>query len=218
MMGTASGLGTHDAVGSRLRGMGADPFPWARSTWRQAFSDTNDAARTVQFWMAEAIMVAIGAVVAVAFYPDRASAFTQAGISSAGVVAATLVLIVGTFLANWVAFSARNQRDKASEEVERLRERQDWRALLNNITNFITEGNRAMEAYGRPGLLDSSKGLDFSNDWILRINRSLPDEYRPDFASQGRDIFKGDSVWAELLDVQLQRLREIASDIRNRHL
>ena len=198
--------------------MGAGPFPWERPTWRQALSDTIGAAHTVQFWMAEAILVAIGAVVAVALYPSGASAIEQAGISSSAIIAVTLLLIAGTFLGNWVAFSARNQRDDASKEVERLRERQDWRALLNNITRFITEGNQAMEAHGRPGYLDSIKGLEFSRDWILRIHESLPDEYRPDFASQGRDIFKGDSVWAEQLDVQLQRLREIASDIRNRHL
>ena len=163
-------------------------------------------------------MVAIGAVIAVAFYPDGATAFEQAGISSGAIIAATLVLIVGTFLGNWVAFSARNQRDDASKEVERLRERQDWRALLNNITSFITEGNQTMEAFGRPAHLDSMKGLDFMNDWILRVHRSLPDEYRPDFESRGRDIFRGDAVWAEQLDVQMKRLREIASDIRSRHL
>ena len=64
-------------------------------------------------------MVAIGAVIAVPFYPDGASAFEQAGISSAAVIAATFGLIVVIFLANWVALSARNQRDDASEEVLR---------------------------------------------------------------------------------------------------
>jgi len=198
--------------------MGIDPFPWARPTWRQALSDTIDAAHTVRFWMVEAIMIAIGAVIAVAFYPDGASAFEQAGISSTAVIAATVVLIVGTFLGNWVAFSARNQRDDASKEVERLRECQDWRALLNNITSFITEGNRAMEKCGRPEYLDSMEGLRFMNDWTLRVHKSLPNEYGPDFESLGRDIFRGDAVWAEQLDVQMKRLREIASDIRNRHL
>ena len=198
--------------------MGADTYPWARPTWRQALSDTNAAAHTVQFWIAEAILVAIGAVVAVALYPNGASAIEQAGISSSAIIAVTLLLIVGTFLGNWVAFSARNQRDDASKEVERLRERQEWRALLNNITSFITDGNQAMEAYGRPAYVDSSKGLAFMSDWTSRVHKSLPDEYGPDFESQGRDIFRRDAVWAEQLDVRMKRLREIASDIRNRHL
>ena len=191
---------------------------WEQPTWRAALSDTNRAAHTVRFWMAEVVMVAVGAVLAVPLYPDGASAFEQAGISSAAVVVLTLGLIAMVFLGNWVAFSARNQRDDAGKEVERLRERRDWRALLNNITDFIDEGNRTMEACGRPDHLDTRRGLAFLNEWLPRVIHILPDEYGPDFESQGRGIYKGDAVWAEQLDVRMERLREIAADIRNRHL
>lgn len=106
------------------------------------------------------------------------------------------------------------------EEVEKARADQvkEWRSLINDITEFVYEGNRAMEAYGRPQHLDSTRGLDFMNGWIPRVGNRLPDEYRVDFDSAGRDIFKGDAVWAEQLDIRLTRLREIVADIRNRHL
>ena len=95
---------------------------------------------------------------------------------------------------------------------------EEWRSLINDITRFAYEGNRAMEAYGRPKYLDSTRGLQFMNEWIPRVGERLPDEYRVDFESEGRAIFGGDAVWAEQLDIRLTRLREIVADIRNRHL
>lgn len=168
--------------------------------------------------MAEAITVAIGAVVAVPFYPDQASALAQAGISSAAVVAATMGLLLIILLGNWVAFSARGQRDEAGKELERLQERANWRAVIEEIGGFIAEGNRAMEAYGRPLHLDTERGMKFMVDWMPRVTAHIPPEYAADLQSQGREIYQGDTVWAMLLDVRLKRLHEIAVDIRNHHL
>ena len=191
---------------------------WEQPTWRAALSDTNRAAHTVRVWMAEAVLVAIAAVVAVPFYPENATALEQAGISSIAVLSAVVGMVILISLANWVALSARNQRDDATHEIERTRERQDWRSLINDIAELIREGNGAMEAYGRPSLVDSRQGLAFMNSWLPRVNARLPEEYRPDFALDPRRIFEGDAVWVRQLDERQMRLLEIAREIRNRYL
>jgi hypothetical protein len=187
-------------------------------TWRRALRDTNRAIHTSQLWITEAMLVAIGAVLAVIFYPDNASAKQQAVISSSTIGTLMVALVILIFFANWVAFSARSQRDESYQQVDQLTDQQDWRALIREITDFIKEGNRAMEAYGRPSVGDSTRGLEFMNTWIPRVTQSLPDEYHADFESHGRKIFEGDVVWALQLDVRMERLREIVADIRNRHL
>lgn len=95
---------------------------------------------------------------------------------------------------------------------------QDWRTIINHITDLSREGNSAMEAYGRPGHVATESGLKFMNGWISRVREILPYEYYVDFESEGRTIYKGDEIWVEQLDIRLTRLREIAADIRNRHL
>ena len=75
-----------------------------------------------------------------------------------------------------------------------------------------------MEKYGRPGHVVTERGLEFINGWISRVREMLPYEYYVDFESEGRAIYKGDEIWVEQLDIRLTRLREIAADIRNRHL
>ena len=111
----------------------------------------------------------------------------------------------------------KHDRDWA-KAIERLQQHEDWLSLIKDITRFIYEGNQAMEVNGRPQHRNDSGGLDFMKEWLPRVTARLPYEYQPDFESQGRGVFGGDAVWALMLDVRMTRLREIAADIRIRHL
>lgn len=123
--------------------------------------------------------------------------------------------------------------------------RRDWLRLIRELNNLAAEGDGAMEAHGRPnadysvspGSLPSgieppritrvSDMLRFMNDWGPRVVEILQDypEYLSDFQSLGGSIYdardKNDEkipVSVAQLDVQLERLRGIISDIRARHV
>jgi len=98
----------------------------------------------------------------------------------------------------------------------------DWRAIIDQLTALVVEGNLVMEAYGRPDPYQpyqrSTLGLELMNMWTQKVQETLPTEYRVDFLSFGRAPYKSDIVWAEQLDIQLRRIREIVEEIRTTFL
>lgn len=153
----------------------ADAPSWQRATWRQALSDTNRFAHTVRFWMAEAVTVAVAAVVAVSFYPDQASALEQAGISSGAIVIAMIGLLLIILLANWVVFSARNQRDHAGiawvEERSKNQELRERALIREQLLKARTQLGNLMSDAGDLLITQYSNEpfLDTSSDFFGRV-------------------------------------------------
>jgi hypothetical protein len=190
-----------------------------QTTWYRARLDSADfILNTVRFWVLSLFWAFFLSVTAVTYYPQDSSQMTKAFVQAAFLLVGFLVLFLAILLFNVLFWAPRKQRDDAWRQIRRMTIARQWRALLDEITRWIEEGQAILAEYGRPSMLDSKEGLTATSSWIARVGSGLPSEYRADFVTDGRAVFQGDGVWVRQLDGRVIRLRGIAADIRKNYL
>lgn len=194
----------------------------------------------IRFWAAELLTVSAFSLWATAFYPDEASTTAQAGITAGFLISGAVLLVLVVFLANWVAWSPRHQRNDAWNQVDVLAERRQWKRIVDELARHVIQGNEAMESNGRikasyslskeqggPGKDNVQEMRKFMNQWISDVRGTLQlcPEYLVDFENDNREILiatekDGSKVPVAVaqLEVRLRHLQDIIREIRAHHL
>ena len=143
-------------------------------SFRRALRDTWDQVQSPLFWVAQVIATVGLSIFAVSLYPEGSSALDDAQTQGGVLVAGLFSLLLGVFLANFIALSPRRQRTEARTLATRLHRENCSDAELTGLIEKLLElqivGTEFAEVVADPTQTLDQKAL---TEWLAEVRLFL---------------------------------------------